>query len=318
MGQFKWVKALLQVKTEATPQVLQTKNNSTEYEQVEADLERKERNHTWHHLVSKPDNNVHDCSDYKVTINPNLETNTHYQHRRSYAALNGGPNSITYLQIELDEELKKYLTIDTHKDLYQENRLPYGVASSPANFQQTMVQILPKLPGVVCFLDNILVSGCTEVDHLSNLEAVPQKLQEYGLRLKQWNASSFRSLLNTLDKNSSFQQEDQGCSQAKTSNRCFRVKIFHFYYGKLAKFLAYLRAPINHLLRKDKPWKWSGECQQSFDEIKEALTWTKVLAYYDSKLLVGLACDASVIGVVAVFHRYEDGTKDQSPMPQRV
>ena len=60
-------------------------------------------------------------------------------------------NLITYLQIELDEESKKYLTINTHKGLYQENKLPYGVASSPANFQQTMVQILPKLPGVVCF-----------------------------------------------------------------------------------------------------------------------------------------------------------------------
>ena len=82
---------------------------------------------------------------------------------------------ITYLQIELDEESKNYLTINTHKGLYQENKLPYGVASSPANFQQTMVQILPKLPGVVCFIDNILVSGCTEADHLSNLEAVPQK-----------------------------------------------------------------------------------------------------------------------------------------------
>jgi len=151
--------------------------------------------------------------------------------------LNGGPNSITYLQIELDEESKKYLTINTHKGLYQENRLPYGVASSPANFEQTMVQILPKLPGVVCFIDNILVKGCAEADHLSNLEAVPQKLQEYGLQLKKQNASSCRSPLNILDKNSSFPQEDQGCSQAKTSNRCFRVKIINFIMANWPSFL---------------------------------------------------------------------------------
>ena len=44
-----------------------------------------------------------------------------------------------------------------------------------------MDQILPKLPGVVCFIDDILIMGCTEAEHLSNLEAVLQKLQEYGL-----------------------------------------------------------------------------------------------------------------------------------------
>lgn len=47
-----------------------------------------------------------------------------------------------------------------------------------------MDQILPKLPGVVCFIDDILITGHTEAEHLSNLEAVLQKLQEYGLRLK--------------------------------------------------------------------------------------------------------------------------------------
>jgi len=82
------------------------------------------------------------------------------------------------------------------------------------------------------------------------------------------------------------------------------------HYGKFIQFLADLSAPLNHLLRKETPWKWSSECQQSFDQIKEALTSTKVLAHYDSKLLVGLACDASAVGVGAVlFHRYEDGTE---------
>ena len=49
---------------------------------------------------------------------------------------------------------------------------------------------------------------------------------------------------------------------------------------------------------------------QSLDQIKEALTSTKVLAHYNSKLLVGLACDTSAVGGGAVLlHRYEDGTE---------
>ena len=82
------------------------------------------------------------------------------------------------------------------------------------------------------------------------------------------------------------------------------------HYGKFIHFLADLSAPLNNLLRKDTPWQWTEECQQSFEQIKEALTSTKVLAHYDSKLPVGLACDASAVGVGAVlFHRYEDGAE---------
>jgi hypothetical protein len=47
-----------------------------------------------------------------------------------------------------------------------------------------------------------------------------------------------------------------------------------------------------------------------FREIKDALTSTRFLAHYDSKLLIGLACDASVVGVgAALLHRYEDVTE---------
>ena len=72
-----------------------------------------------------------------------------------FAALNGGVHftkldlSEVYLQIDLDDESKKFLVINTHKGLYRVNRLPYGVASAPAIFQQTMDQVLPKIAGVV-------------------------------------------------------------------------------------------------------------------------------------------------------------------------
>ncbi len=36
-----------------------------------------------------------------------------------------------YLHMEMSEESKKYLTINTHKGLYQFNRLVFGVASAP-------------------------------------------------------------------------------------------------------------------------------------------------------------------------------------------
>lgn len=50
--------------------------------------------------------------------------------------------SHTYQQILRDDDLKKHLTVNTHRGLYTYNRLPFGVASAPAIFQRTMEGLL--------------------------------------------------------------------------------------------------------------------------------------------------------------------------------
>ena len=47
-----------------------------------------------------------------------------------------------------------------------------------------MENILQGLPMVVVYIDDILISGHTDEEHLENLEKVLQRLQQYGLRLK--------------------------------------------------------------------------------------------------------------------------------------
>jgi len=106
--------------------------------------------------------------------------------------------SETYLQIELEEESKKYLVINAHKGLYRFNRLPYGIASAPAIFQQIIEQVLPKLPKVVCYMDDILVTGCTDEEHLQNLTAVFESIRHHGFRIKLTKCKNLSSILDTL------------------------------------------------------------------------------------------------------------------------
>ena len=56
----------------------------------------------------------------------------------------------------MSDESKKYLTINTHKGLYQFNRFVFGVASAPAIWQRSMEQILQGIPGVHCILDDMM------------------------------------------------------------------------------------------------------------------------------------------------------------------
>ena len=70
-----------------------------------------------------------------------------------------------YNQIELDEVSKQLAAINTSKGVYS---LQFAIASAPAVFQW----IMESMPGVFVYLDNILVTGMTEDDHLKNLEEV--------------------------------------------------------------------------------------------------------------------------------------------------
>ena len=89
-----------------------------------------------------------------------------------------------YQQIPLDEDSKHSVTINTPKGLYKYNRLPFEVHSAPAIFHRAMEGLLRDIPSTVVNLDDILVTGKTEVEHLENLEAVLTRLEDEGLTLK--------------------------------------------------------------------------------------------------------------------------------------
>uniref|UniRef100_A0A5S6QKQ7 Reverse transcriptase domain-containing protein n=1 Tax=Trichuris muris TaxID=70415 RepID=A0A5S6QKQ7_TRIMR len=106
------------------------------------------------------------------------------------AALNGGQYlskidlTDAYLQVEVDEESKELLTTNTHRGLWRYDRLPLGVKSAPAIFQQIMDTMLSGVKGAVAYLDDAIVVGRTEQVHRNNLDAVFKRIEEFGFRLR--------------------------------------------------------------------------------------------------------------------------------------
>jgi len=65
--------------------------------------------------------------------------------------------SNAYQQMELSRDSQQYLTVNTYKGFYPNQRLTYGIASPPILFQSTMDQILQGMDNVRCSIDDIII-----------------------------------------------------------------------------------------------------------------------------------------------------------------
>ena len=98
----------------------------------------------------------------------------------------------------LDEASHPYVTLHTQKGLYRYLRLPFEVASTLAVFQKAMDVLLQDLPHVICYLDDILVTGSTTQEYLQNLAVVLERLSQHGLRLKEEKCSFMQDSVDYL------------------------------------------------------------------------------------------------------------------------
>jgi hypothetical protein len=145
--------------------------------------------------VIKPDGSVRICGDYKLTVNKVAKLEAYpLPHVDDLFALLAGEVAFSkldlanaYQQLELDDDSKKFVTVNTHKGLFQYNRLPFGVSSAPAIFQRTMDSLLQGIKHVCTYIDDILVTGENESEHLKNLDEVLKRLKEAGVTLKDLN-----------------------------------------------------------------------------------------------------------------------------------
>ena len=103
--------------------------------------------------VPKPEGKIRLCGYYKVTVNQALTVDQYPlpKPEELFATLANGYKFIkldlrqAYLQMELDESSRPYITINTHQGLYQYTYLPFGIASAPAIFQRLMENIFQVL-----------------------------------------------------------------------------------------------------------------------------------------------------------------------------
>ena len=224
-----------------------------------------------------------------------------------------------YQQIELEEDSKRYVVINTQRGLFRYTRLPFGIASAPGIFQRVIESILQGIDGVVVYLDDILITGSTEEAHLKTLDEVLARLDRAGLRVKRNKCEFLRSSVTYLghrvdaDGLHSLLDRVQGIKEAPRPKSVTELRSYLgmlTYYGKFLPNLSTTLHPLLVLLRKDVKWMWGLAQMKAFVTTKELLTSDKCLTHFDSTLPLTLACDASAYGLGAVLsHKMTDGTE---------
>ena len=179
-----------------------------------------------------------------------------------------------------------------------------------------MEGIFQGIRHVTVYIDDILVTGAIDQEHLQNLQEVLTCLEKAGIRLKKDKCAFMLANLEylkhkiteaglkpTVDKVRALVEASvpQDVSQLRSYLGLVN------YYVKFMPNQSSALTSLNPLL--SRKWSWGSAQSKAFQAAKEALTLATLLTHYNPDLDLVLDCDASAYGVEAVLsHRLEDGS----------
>lgn len=222
--------------------------------------------------------NIRVCADFSTGLNQCLNLH-HYPLSTSeviFAALRGGQKfsvidfSDAYFQIEVDKESKKLLVINTHKGLLRYKRLAFGVSAAPMIYQKVMDQMLSNLPGVAWCLDDIMVTGKSDDEHIKNLISVFERIKDYNFKIKASKSKFFHDSIEffglTVDKHGIHKSPKKIAAiiDMKPPSNLKELESFVgmvVYYSRFFSHLSDLCHHLNLLRKKDAVWNWSTDCK---------------------------------------------------------
>ncbi|KAK7105840.1 hypothetical protein V1264_017168 [Littorina saxatilis] len=221
-----------------------------------------------------------------------------------------------FWQIPLQEESAKLTTFMTPFGRFYFKRLPFGISLAPEIFQRTMEDMLQGIDGVVCFMDDVVVSGDSEAEHDERLRQVLERVRQAGLKLNKEKCEFRKTKLDFLGHTISQDGIQPDLSKVKAIiemtepqdvSELRRFLGMVNYLGRFIPNLADILKPLNALLHKDTQWIWDSEQRQAFEQVKKSITDAPTLAFYELGRETVVCSDASSYGLGGVLYQVYEG-----------
>ncbi|XP_037927767.1 uncharacterized protein K02A2.6-like [Teleopsis dalmanni] len=244
-------------------------------------------------LAPKQDGSIRICGDFKVTINSQIEiegfplpTRAQLFHKIRYVRIFSKIDlKDAYLQLELDEDSKKLVVVNTPNGLFEYQRLPYGIASAPAIFQRYLE----------LFLQEVWHQVQTEQMQFfqNHIDYLGRRISAEGILPEPSGLTAIQNL-----KRPEYLKEVEA----------LMGKINHYY--NYIPIMSQIAAPINQLRKKNIRFNWTHIHEEAFKSLKKHIVNATQLVHFQEHLPIILATDASSSGIGAVIsHIFADGSE---------
>ena len=212
-------------------------------------------------------------------------------------------------------ELKQYTAFTVgNLRFYKFTHVLFGLCNAPVTFQHLMQNTLGKLNLMYCVicLDDVIIFGCMEEEHMEHLCIVFERFREFNLKLKPSKCSFFQSKIILahhvlqwgilLSRDNVQAVEEFPMPETYTQVCTFCGLAGH--YQRLIKGFANIACPLYDMLGKEVkmgPVDLPQEAREVVDILKRKVWSMPVLVFPDFDKPFLLKTDASKEGLGAVL-----------------
>ena len=232
-----------------------------------------------------------------------------------------------FWQVKMSEQSRQYTAFTVGSlGMYEFLRMPYGLCNAPATFQRLMQNCLGELnlTYALVYLDDMIVYSHTEEDHLRRLQAVFERFQEHGLKLKPSKCSFLWKQITFLGHEVSAEGMKprnlnlKGIAEMAPPENYTAVRRFLGMTGFFRRFIkgyARIAKPLNDILEgeasklKSEAVTLPPEALEAFEQLKMCCMTAPVLAFADFTKEFRLETDASSDGLGAVLSQKKEDSK---------
>ena len=216
-----------------------------------------------------------------------------------------------FFAVGIEPSSRDYTAFTCARGQFHFCRAPFGLRNSPAWFCELMTLALDGLDDFCSiYMDDIVVWSKSLDEHIRHINQLFERIRKHKLKLSLKKSQFMKAESNHLG----FIVSPEGVrpdllkvesirTLAPPTNvkECRSFVAMCSYYRRFVPNFAKISEPIVALTKKHTSFKWTEQCQEAFDLMKESLTVIPLLSYPDPNKRFILYTDASDTCVGAVL-----------------